>query len=276
MKQRASPTGLIITADDFGRHPAINQAVELAHRNGVLTAASLMMGEAHVADAVARAKQLPQLRIGLHLVLTEGSAVSLPSSIPDLVDAQGRFPDDAMARDGARFFFLPSVRKQLAVEIRAQFEAFKATGLSLDHVDAHRHFHLHPTILSLMLSIGRDYGMHAMRWPSDAQTPMLLRPWMNLLRWRLRKAGVGCNDQVEGLAHSGGMDEARLLEAIGRLAPGITEIYLHPATVSGAEIAQPMASYRHADELAALLSPKVRDALNRRGIARGGFSDFFR
>ena len=139
------PTGLIITADDFGRHPAINEAVERAHREGVLTAASLMMGEAHVAEAVAVARRNPRLRVGLHLVLTEGRAVLPPTRIPDLVDAQGRFPDDAMARDGVRFFFLPRVRRQLAAEIRAQFEAFKATGLQLDHVNAHRHFHLHPT-----------------------------------------------------------------------------------------------------------------------------------
>lgn len=239
----------------------------------MLTAASLMMGEPHIADAVARARRLPRLRVGLHLVLTEGRSVLPASRIPALVDAQGCFPEDAMARDGARFFFLPWVRRQLADEIRAQFEAFKATGLALDHVNAHRHFHLHPTVLSLIIVIGRDYGLRAVRWPCDEQTPLLLRPWMNLLRWRLRRARIACNDQVAGLAHSGDMDERRLLQAIGHLRDGVTEIYLHPATESGRSIAAPMAAYRHADELAALLSPKVRQALEHSGIPRGGFSD---
>lgn len=273
MNSTARPRGLIITADDFGRHPAINEAVERAHREGVLTAACLMMGEAHVADAVARARRMPSLRVGLHVVLTEGRAVLPPAQIPALVDAEGCFPDDAMARDGARFFFLPSVRRQLAAEIRAQFEAFKATGLPLDHVNAHRHFHLHPTILSLILSIGRDYGLRAMRWPADRDTPVLLKPWLALLRRRLRKAGIASNDQVAGLAHSGGMDETQMLAAIDALAPGVTEFYLHPATLSGTAIAQSMASYRHADELAALLSPRVRAALDCCGIRRGGFRD---
>jgi hopanoid biosynthesis associated protein HpnK len=275
MNSTSRARGLIITADDFGRHPAINEAVELAHREGVLTAACLMMGEAHVADAVARARRMPSLRVGLHVVLTEGHSVLPPEQIPALVDAEGRFPDDAMARDGARFFFLPSVRRQLAAEISAQFEAFKQTGLALDHVNAHRHFHLHPTILSLILSIGREYGLRAIRWPAEADAPILLRPWLALLRRRLVSAGIVSNDQVAGLAHSGGMDEAQMLSVIGALEPGITEIYLHPATVSGAHIAQPMASYRHADELAALLSPRVRALLDQQGIPRGGFSDLF-
>lgn len=275
MSQTLRPRGLIITADDFGRHPAINEAVERAHREGVLTAACLMMGEAHVADAVARAQRMPSLRVGLHVVLTEGRSVLPSVQIPDLVDARGRFPDDAMARDGARFFFLPWVRRQLAAEIRAQFEAFKATGLPLDHVNAHRHFHLHPTILSLILSIGRDYGLRAIRWPAESNAPILLKPWLAMLRRRLAKAGIASNDQVAGLAHSGNMDEARMLSVINALAPGVTEIYLHPATVSGTLIASPMAGYRHADELAALLSPRIRALLEQRGIPRGGFSDLF-
>ncbi len=269
------PTGLIITADDFGRHPAINAAVERGHRDGVLTAASLMVGEAHVAEAVDIAKRNPGLRVGLHVVLTEGRAVLPPSQIPALVDAQGRFPDDAMARDGARFFFLPHLRRQVAAEIRAQFEAFKATGLMLDHVNAHRHFHLHPTILSLMLSIGREYGLRAVRVPAEAGAPFIIKPALMWLRCALRKSGVASNTQVAGLVNSGRMDEARLLKLLAQLPTGVTEIYLHPATASGRAIAEPMADYRHADELAALLSPRVRAVLDALKIPRGGFADIF-
>ncbi|MEK6807047.1 MAG: hopanoid biosynthesis-associated protein HpnK [Pseudomonadota bacterium] len=269
------PTGLIITADDFGRHPAINAAVERAHRDGVLTAASLMVGEAHVAEAVAIAQRNPKLRVGLHIALTEGRAVLPPAQIPDLVNADGEFPEDAMARDGARFFFLPWVRRQVAAEIRAQYEAFQATGLNLDHVNAHRHFHLHPTILSLMLSIGREFGLRAVRLPAEVGAPPIIAPALLWLRRALKKTGVVHNDQVAGLVHSGGMDEPQLLQVLAQLAPGVTEIYLHPATVSGRAIAEPMAGYRHADELAALLSPRVRAALDALNIPRGGFADLF-
>lgn len=63
---------LIITADDFGLHGGVNEAVELAHRDGVLNAASLMVGASAAADAVARARRLPRLRVGLHVVLADG------------------------------------------------------------------------------------------------------------------------------------------------------------------------------------------------------------
>ncbi len=172
---------LIVTADDFGLHPAVNEAVELAHRDGVLRAASLMVAAPAMLDAVERARRLPGLAVGLHLVLADGVAVLPPARIPDLVDADGRF-GDRMARDGVRFFFLPAVRRQLEAEIRAQFEAYAATGLPLDHVNAHKHFHLHPTVLSLILRIGRDYGLRAVRLPAEAGAPALLRPWLALLR----------------------------------------------------------------------------------------------
>ncbi|MDR3416757.1 MAG: hopanoid biosynthesis-associated protein HpnK [Nevskia sp.] len=264
--------GLIVTADDFGLHPAVNEAVELAHRNGVLTAASLMVGAPAAADAVERARRLPGLRVGLHLVLADGPAVLPRERIPALVDGAGRF-GDAMARDGFRFFFLPWVRRQLEAEVRAQFETYAATGLALDHVNAHKHFHLHPTVLSLILRIGRDYGLRAVRLPAEARTPALLRPWLQLLRRRLDAAGVAYNDTVVGIAHSGGMDEGVMLAALERLPAGVTEIYLHPATVSGSAIAPSMPDYRHADELAALLSPRVRAAVERLGLPRGGFRD---
>ena len=268
------PRGLIVTADDFGLHAAVNEAVERAHREGVLTAASLMVGAPAVADAVARARRLPGLRVGLHLVLADGTPVLPCAQIPALVDAAGRFGDN-MALDGVRFFFLPAVRRQLEAEIRAQFEAYAATGLALDHVNAHKHFHLHPTVLSLILRIGREYGLRAVRLPAEAGAPALLRPWLRLLALRLDRAGIAHNDQVVGIARSGRMDENALLEALQHLPMGITEIYLHPATLSGSGIAASMPDYRHADELAALLSPRVRAAVEGLGVPRGGFADLF-
>ncbi|ABF10281.1 hopanoid biosynthesis associated protein HpnK [Cupriavidus metallidurans] len=263
---------LIVTADDFGLHHDINEAVERAHCQGILNAASLMVSSPAAADAVERARRLPGLRVGLHLVLADGVATLPYDQIPDLVDASGRF-GSAMVRDGFRFFFLPRVRAQLAAEIRAQFEAFAATGLPLDHVNAHKHFHLHPTVLSLILSIGRDYGMRAVRLPREAGGPLLLRPWLALLRARLQRAGIAYNDYVLGLSDTGAMDEATLLAAFEQLPRGVVEMYLHPAVTSGAEVGASMTGYRHADELAALLSPRVRAAADRFAPRRGGFTD---
>ncbi|WP_206952760.1 hopanoid biosynthesis-associated protein HpnK [Trinickia acidisoli] len=270
--------GLIVTADDFGLHPRVNAGIERAHRDGVLKAASLMVGAPAAQDAVERARALPNLRVGLHLVLADGPATLPAERIPALVGADGRF-GDAMVRDGFRFFFLPAVREALAREIRAQFEAFAQTRLPLDHVNAHKHFHLHPTVLSLVLSIGREFGLRAVRLPFEAHAPWWLRPWIGLMRARLARAGIAYNDYVVGIEHTGGMDEAAMLDALARMpADGVGEIYCHPAVAGAAgegPITASMHAYRHADELDALLSPRVAAAIAAAGRPCGGFCDVF-
>jgi len=268
----AKPRALIVTADDFGLHARVNLAVERAHRDGVLTAASLMIGAPAARDAVARARTLPSLRVGLHLVLADGDAVTPRAGIAALLDEHGRFGDN-MVRDGVRFFFLPHVRKQLAREIRAQFDAFAQTGLALDHVNTHKHFHLHPTVLGLILEIGREYGMRAMRLPFEANAPLWLRPWIAQVKARLDRAGIAHNDYVVGIAHSGRMDEAAWLAALADLPHGVGEIYCHPALAGERALSDGMKTYRHEDELHALLSPKVAMAIRAAGLRVGGFGD---
>jgi hypothetical protein len=312
---RAAPTrALIVTADDFGLHPSVNMAVERAHREGILTAASLMVGAPAAGDAIARARSTAGLRVGLHLVLADGASVLPPRALPDLVDANGRFGTH-MIRDGVRFFCLPRVRRQLELEIRAQFEAFAASGLPLDHVNAHKHFHVHPTILSLVIRIGHEFGMAAVRLPRETGPPartdtpsqltptdspggaptshppprppapssrdptsFWLRPWLALMAARLDTAGVVHNDFVIGIRDSGRVDETTLLTALRTLPPsGLGELYLHPALESGAAIAPSMRGYRHADEFTALIAPRVRAAcaeLRAAGWRFGGYADF--
>ncbi len=284
MSERTASRFLIVTADDFGLHPALNEAVQRAVDGGVLSAASLMMAAPATADAVRRARALPQLRVGLHLVLADGRAVLPPSELPDLVDREGRF-GTRMFSAGLRFFLLPRVRRQLEAEIRAQFQAFVRTGLHLDHVNAHKHFHLHPTLLDITLAIGRDFGLHSMRVPHEplwfaarggatsVASAVLLGTWTSRMRRRLGEAGITCNDQVFGIGATGGMDERTVLAILERLPAGVSEIYLHPAVPADGPLSGPMAAYRHADELAALLSARVRAAVSRPGISRGGYGD---
>jgi hopanoid biosynthesis associated protein HpnK len=278
---------LIVTADDFGIHEAVNEAVAAANRAGVLTTASLMVGAPAAADAVRRARELPQLRVGLHLVLADGLAMLPRAQIPDLVDSEGRF-GDGMWLDGVRYFALPSLRRQLEAEIRAQFAAFARTGLVLDHVNAHKHFHLHPTLLQMIVRIGREFGMTAVRVPHEpmwysmrgggagigAMTAnAFLWPWVALMKARLRASGIACNDQVFGIASTGRFDEDALLDVLAQLPAGITEIYLHPAVDTPGPITSTMSDYRHSAELAALLSERVAAAVAATGAALGGYRD---
>src|SRR4029077_14106178 len=126
---------LIVTADDFGLADEVNEAVEIAHRSGILSAASLMVASPGAADAVRRARAMPGLAVGLHAVLVEAKPALPPGQVPDLVGSDGHFRTDmgALAVDIA---FKPRVRRQVAAEITAQFQAFRATGLRLDHVNA--------------------------------------------------------------------------------------------------------------------------------------------
>lgn len=276
---------LIVTADDFGIHNAVNEAVSEAGTAGILTAASLMVGAPAAEDAIRRARELPQLRVGLHLVLADGLSVLPRRQIPNLVDEQGRF-GDGMWLDGVRYFALPSLRRQLEAEIRAQFAAFARTGLVLDHVNAHKHFHLHPTLLKMIVRVGREYGMNAVRVPAEPlwfssgagalASTAFLAPWVALMKARLRAGGIAYNDRVFGIASTGRLDEDVLLDILARLPAGVTEIYLHPATQSQSPITPAMSHYQHTAELAALLSDRVATAVTATGAVRGGYRDFLR
>lgn len=275
---------LIVCADDFGRDRAINEAVEIAHRDGILSTASLMVAAPEAADAVARARRLADLRVGLHLVLIDGAPVLPPAEAGGLVWRDGRF-DDNQLRAALRWFFRPGMRRRLAAEIDAQFAAFRATGLALDHVNAHQHMHLHPTVARLIVEIGRDYGVKAMRLPYEP-APVLRRafprerhripnfpPAVAALRWRLRRAGLASNDYAFGIAWSGGMTEARLLGLLPHLPAGTSEIYCHPATRETHGLVMAMPGYRHIDELGALLSARVRGRIAELGIGLVGYGD---
>jgi chitin disaccharide deacetylase len=242
-----------------------------------------MVAGAAAADAVARARRMPKLRTGLHVVLVEGAPALPPERLPDLVDGSGHFRTD-MARLGFDIFARPAARAQLAAEVEAQFSAYAATGLPLDHVNAHKHFHLHPTIAGTIIAIGRRYGMKAMRVPVEPRgvisqierAPVGLSwvtgPYAALLGRAARRAGLQTPDAVFGLAWSGAMTAERIEGILKRLPEGLSEIYAHPGTAGGFAGYAP--GYRYADELAALTAPEVIAAARRGDIALGGYSDF--
>jgi hopanoid biosynthesis associated protein HpnK len=195
-----------------------------------------------------------------------------------LVRSDGCFDSDPL-RAGIRFFFRPGIRRLLVAEIRAQFEAFRATGLALDHVNGHKHIHLHPTVARLIVEIGRDYGLRAVRLPVEPVGPLRrafpserhrAAPYNfagTALRRRLRRAGLAANDHVFGLAWSGAMIEARVLGLLPHLPEGVSEIYFHPAVERTPALAAAMPGYRNREEFEALTSTAVRRRIDELGIA---------
>jgi len=275
--------GLIVTADDFGVSREVNDAIEAGHRYGILTAASLMVSAPAAADAAARARRLPSLRVGLHLVLVDGRPVLPASAVPQLLDRNGAFHSNMTAL-AIVIACSRQARRQLAAELTAQFAAFSALGLSLDHCNAHKHFHLHPVVAGLIATIGPRFGLRAARTPLEPPqvlrriepaTPwapaLLTAPFAVLLRHRLRAAGLLAPDRVFGLRWSGQMTRHRLAGLIRNLPDGLNEIYLHPATGPFAGAA---ADYHYREELEALMAAEVVAACRDPSLRLGGFGDF--
>jgi hopanoid biosynthesis associated protein HpnK len=274
---------LIVNADDFGRTDSINAAVLQAHTEGILTSCSLMVtGDA--ADAAARmAREHADLAVGLHVVVLGGRAALPPSAAPHLVDGEGRFSRRPFAT-GVRYAFSRGARAELPQEMRAQFEAFRATGLSLSHVDGHHHMHLHPTVFRRLLPLAQEYEAHAVRVPIADELLLSLRVDRHhaalKLGWKivfallaawcrrsLRRYSLPTADRVYGLMQTGRMSEAYWLRLVERLAgpPGVKraprtsplfEVFCHPSLRSESDRLGP-----NPGDLASLMSPAVRAAV---------------
>jgi hopanoid biosynthesis associated protein HpnK len=282
---------LVVSADDFGAAEEINTAVACAHRDGILTSTSLMVTGDALADAVAVARSNPELAVGLHLVLAQARPAAPARDIPRLVDARGRFGDHPV-RGGLRYFFATldrTGRAQLRGEIRAQLDAFAATGLRLAHVDGHLNMHLHPVVLSILLELAPRYGIHAMRLSRESLVAALRHDPRHALRktgeglvfralaaWaapRLRAAGIATADRVYGMHQTGHADEAYLLSLIPALPAGVSELYCHPAVHRPAVVATEQRGYDHEGELAALMSTRVRAAIEAAGVQLVSYRD---
>lgn len=276
---------LIFNADDLGLHSAVNEGIEHAHREGVLSAASLMVGEAGFEEGVRIARANPALAVGLHLTLTDGSPVLPPAQIPNLVQPNGLFRDD-MERLGARIALSRAAQAELVAEVAAQMARFRETGLPCDHVNAHKHFHNHPWIAGAMIRAAAQAGIRAIRvpWepqalirtadaasgegPGDKVAEWALRPAGRVLRARAARRGLRAPDVMLGHSWSGHFTPARLRAVLPLVPQGVTELYFHPAARDG--FGRGGTGYRHKAELAALTDPAVIEAVS--GTPRGGYT----
>lgn len=260
---------LIVNADDFGLSHSINEAVIRAHREGILTTASLMVNEASCSEAVGLAKQNPALGVGLHLTLLMGHSALPQSEIPGLVNERQEFLNDPV-RVGFRYFFHRALREQLRQEIHAQFARFRATGLSLDHVNGHLHLHLHPTVFSILIEDADTLGIDRMRLTRDpfwldvplASGHRLYRALHAMIyfilsvraRAAFRKKHIHHTQKVFGLLQNARVDEAYILKLLPRLPRGESELYSHPS----------LDNFKH--EFDALVSPRVKEQVKKTGI----------
>lgn len=279
----ASTTGripLIVNGDDFGLSDAVNRAIIQAHREGMLTSASLMVNEPAAEGAVQMARENPALAVGLHLTLVLGHASLPPAEIPHLVDAGGNFTNSSF-RAGLNYYFSAAARRELRREMRAQFEKFAATGLPFSHVDGHTHLHMHPVIFEHLIELCEEFGVRRVRIVKDRIRLNLKLDRSNLvikLVWGVvfNLLGTYCERQLRGrqflypsrtygLLQTGRMNESYLLKLIPQIEKTASEIYAHPLAPD-ADAKARQENPGGSSELQALLSARVREAVRAAGF----------
>jgi hopanoid biosynthesis associated protein HpnK len=279
---------LILNADDFGYSAQVNAAILKAHREGVLTSASLMVAESGFDEAVEMARQNPALGVGLHVVVTNDHPLLAPSGIPHIIGPNGKLLANPL-RIGLRYAFSQQAQVEMMQEMEAQFARFDATGLPWSHADGHQHFHLHPTVWNLFLALCVEYGVYRVRLPYEEILPhlhdggdrapinlfaalafrLLRRRALRSLREHEQKGGKPffvC-DRVYGLLQTGRMDTRYTLRLLNRLAGSTNEIYFHPGAPHARLLPESERTATVKDvELAALLDPALRARIAEQGL----------
>jgi predicted glycoside hydrolase/deacetylase ChbG (UPF0249 family) len=254
---------LIVNADDFGFTPDVNEGIVEAHRNGILTATTLMANGAAFDHAVGLARENPSLDVGCHLVLVQGSSVAdpsreLPATIKDLASAL--------------------LRRKLPVydELLAQVRKIVQAGIRPTHLDTHKHTHLLPPVLEAVARLAHEFRIPWVRRPFDFGIDRGARITKSAVALGMRVTRPGfaralgdlkTTDHFAGFQITGLLRQANLIDLLERLPEGLTEFMCHPGKL-GPELRAAATRLKESREieLAALVSPEVRSAIDRRGI----------
>ena len=271
---------LILNADDFGLTRGVNEGILRAHRDGILTSATLMANGEEFDHAVELARATTTLGVGCHLALVGGFCVAPPREIPSLATSDGRLPD-SLPGFAARVSAGRIRQADIERELRAQVEKIIAAGISPTHFDTHKHTHIVPRVLDAVGRIAQETGITAIRKPFER----LRHSWAGLpkpkqlfaasavramsanFRAMSRRRGLRSPDHFLGLALTGGVGPAALRRLIETLPEGQTEIMLHPG-VCDVDLARTGSRLQRERELEmeALLDESVKRAIAAHGV----------
>jgi hopanoid biosynthesis associated protein HpnK len=274
---------LIVNADDFGLTSGVNRAIVEGNRDGLVTSATLMANAQATEAAIDMAKAQPSLKTGCHVVLIDG--VPLTPNLPSLTNGSSRF------RSSLKQFALAAVRGQISAseiqrEVEAQIRKIQARGVTLTHVDSHKHTHMFPQILRPVLRAARACGIKAVRnpfeplrsWPRNMVlgTPglwlrsagvMAFQMFAPEFRRALKEEGMTSTDGTVGIAVTGLLDQKNLLRILEALPEGTWELVCHPGYSDADLKAAGTRLIRSREiELAALTSAAAKEVIVRRGI----------
>jgi predicted glycoside hydrolase/deacetylase ChbG (UPF0249 family) len=263
-----------VNADDFGFTPDVNQGIVEAHLQGILTATTLMANGAAFDDAVRLARQTPTLDIGCHLVLVGGNSPvtgqPYPPTVAQLIGA--------------------IIRRQIGVydELAAQVRRIVDAGIRPTHLDTHKHTHLAPPVLDAVARLAREFGIRWVRVPFDLplhalkgavpRLDRLANRGLGLLRGRfhrvLERHGCRATRHFAGLQITGRFGTPELVELLGAIPQGSTELMVHPGLCREPLLhARTRLKESRERELRALVAPETRQALQRHGIELANYSE---
>jgi predicted glycoside hydrolase/deacetylase ChbG (UPF0249 family) len=263
----------------------VNEGIIRAHREGILTSATLMANGEAFDDAVERARANKELGVGCHLVLVGGKCVATKDSVASLVDAGGNLPDSLplfVAKISSGMIRTEEIER----EFRAQISRVRSAGIEPTHLDTHKHTHAHPRVMEALGKVAKECGIARVRKPIEnlrdswetsqaggqgvsmqilaAGAVRAIAPQFEAIS---RRYGLLSPDHFLGLAMTGQLGPTVLRGVIGTVVDGTTEIMLHPG-ICDADLARSGSRLQkqREDELQGLLDPGVRSAVTERGI----------
>jgi predicted glycoside hydrolase/deacetylase ChbG (UPF0249 family) len=272
---------LIVTADDVGLTDGVCRAVAAAHRDGVVTSASVLAVGRAFAAAVRLARAAPTLAIGAHLAMVgEDPPLLSAAEIPTLVDRRGRLPlsyRTVLARGMAGRIDPADVTR----EFGAQLDRVAGIGVPVTHLDTHQHVHLWPPIAAVVTDLASRHGIPAVRLPRSARRSAV-GAGINLLSARLARriagTGLAAPAAYAGLDEAGALDRhfAHVLTRLAADRPASAEINAHPGESGDPELGRFRWGYRWGAELALLVDPATRAHIAALGFRLGSYAELAR
>jgi hopanoid biosynthesis associated protein HpnK len=275
---------LIVNADDFGLTAGVNRAIVEAHQRGIVTSTTLMANSLAFDEAVRLAKADSQWSVGCHVVLLDGYALIAPSRIRSLLAAN----NDQAFRDGVAGFALRALAgridsDQVEAETTAQIRKLQSHGLTVSHLDTHKHTHMFPAALRGILRAARTCGITAIRNPFEVVAANFARAQRGLwkryaqvktlrglagsFRRAVSKAGLKTPDGTLGIVATGHLNPDLFRNIADHMPEGTWEFVCHPGYVdTDLDGVRTRLRRQREEELAVLTSADARKALEGRGI----------
>ena len=250
---------LIINADELGFCHSSNVGTFECVRTGLVTSASLMVPCPWAREAAARYRGED---VGVRLTLTAEHELYRWGPIthaPSLLGGDGGFP--RTNEDVWDHADLDEVRR----EARAQIERAILWGFDVSHLDtAHSTMLLRPEFFDVYLDLAVEFELPIAMFDATAES-LIGFPARDLAA----EAGVLFPDQD---LWAPGVDARELLQSLGSLGPGVTELPLRPA-VDSAELRSITPSWgaRVDDHAIVCEEDTLRDALLDAGVTLIGY-----